>query len=563
MNEQDNFEFNFDEKIEDILSSTRQPEIVEYEDIVSDSGKNREPSVYEDISSYSKQGKRKAKKGRWKNMKGWKKGLIIGSTSLVLVVAILFGAVYLYVYNMLKDIQHYDLDDSDLGIVGGHIDEDVINIALFGVDSRDPSDFTGLSDSIMILSLNTDTKTIKIFSVMRDTLVPMYDDEGNRFFGKINSAYKNSPERAIRTLNQVFKLDIEDFATVNFFGMIDIIDAVGGIEATITEDELRWHGYDNPNLNNCMDEICNEKGLDANDYYIKKTGKQKLNGVQAVAYSRVRHCRSTWGTNNDYGRTDRQRHVMQELFNRAISISTTKYPSLIKALVPCTITSLKPNEIISLAVNMLGGSSSFEQYRIPQNESGKNMTFTGPSGYGSVVYFDIDYASDLIKGIIYDDYTLDEFIEENPIQKNDWYKEMGGKVTTQRPTPNQSNNQSIKDDKPPTTSENQTPDSSENTNTCEHKNTEVCDRVEATQEAEGYTGNTYCKDCGEKISDGEVIKKLEPNNSQDGPNGEDGGDAGGNENDGDQGGTGGNDGQGGSGGNGETGGDNQTGEPAA
>ncbi len=443
MNEQDNFEFNFDEKIDDIIGRTSQPEteIDEYEDIVSDSGMNSDEMIFEDISSFSKGKKRK--------LKGWKKALVISSTSVFLVLAIvggLLGGAYLY-FRSLLDESHYELKSDNLGIESGHIDSNVTNIALFGVDTRDPDDFTGRTDSIMILSLNAKTKKVKIFSIMRDTLVPITDDDDNVSFGKINSAYAKSPECAIRTLNKVFKLDIEEFATVNFYGMIDIIDAVGGIEATITEDELKWHGYDNPNLNNCMDEICIEKGLNAADYYITEAGTQKLNGVQAVAYSRVRHCRSTWGTNDDFGRTDRQRHVMEELFNKAINMSPTKYTNFIKALMPSVITSLDADEIIDLAINMLGSSPTFEQYRIPQIESGKNMLMTQPSGFGSVVYFDIDYAARMIKAAIYKNVTIDEFIEENPIEKNDWYYEMAALYGTgTRPTPNSSSTVSATDD---------------------------------------------------------------------------------------------------------------------
>ena len=300
---------------------------------------------------------------------------------------------------------------------------DVKNIALFGVDARNEDTFTGQTDSIMILSINKSTKKIKIFSVMRDTFVPM-EYEGKDYFGKINSAYAKGPEHAVKTLNEVFDLDIEDYATVNFSGMVEFVDAVGGITATITEDELTWKGNDRPNLNNCMDEICKEKGLDPSDYYISQAGEQTLNGVQAVAYARVRHCKSVWGTNNDYGRTDRQRHVMQELFNKAKNMKKSKYTALIKALLPCTETSLSAGDILDLAVEVLLDSPTFEEYRLPPSEYQKEMLMTAPSGYGSVIYYDIDYMAKLVNAVIYDDMTIDEFVEENPIETNDWYSEM-------------------------------------------------------------------------------------------------------------------------------------------
>ena len=341
MDNKENFTFDFSEKYEDIISSSQKNQEDEYEDIVSDSSlKPGAKHIYEDISSSSK--------GNKKKLKGWTKALIISGTSLFLVIAIALTWFFVYFDYNYNEIT---TNPSDLGFTEVK-EEGIINIALFGVDSRDEIVFKGNTDSIMILSLNTNTKKVKIISVMRDTLVPM-DYQGKNYYAKINSAYSKGPEHAIKTLNQVFDLDISEYATVNFFGMTDIINAVGGITATITKDELTWKGHGHPNLNNCMDEICKEMGLNAKDYYIHTPGEQTLNGVQAVAYARVRHCTSTWGTRDDFGRTDRQRHVMQELFNKATKMETSQYISLAKALIRCTETSLSYSDIIGLATSIL------------------------------------------------------------------------------------------------------------------------------------------------------------------------------------------------------------------
>lgn len=410
MDNKDSFEFDFDDKIENVISSAKKQDSDEYEDIVSDSGLRGGKHVYEDISSNSR-----------KKMNVWAKTAIIAGTSLFLVIVLFVSWLFIkfdYNYNEITT------NPEELGFAGVK-DEKVINIALFGVDSRDENAFKGNTDSIMILSLNTNTKKVKIISIMRDTLVPM-NYKGKEYFGKINSAYSKGPEHAIKTLNQNFDLDISEYATVNFFGMTDIIDAVGGITATITKDELTWKGHGNPNLNNCMDEICREMGLNPKNYYIKRAGEQTLNGVQAVAYARVRHCTSVWGTRDDYGRTDRQRHVMQELFNKAIKMETSQYVSLIEALIPCSETSLSYSDIIGLATNILLDSPSFEQYRLPPAEYQSKFTMKGPSGYGSIIYYDLDYAARLVNGIIYDDLTIEKFVESNPIEYNDWYYEMTG-----------------------------------------------------------------------------------------------------------------------------------------
>ena len=433
MDKKDNFDLNFDEKYEDIIAAMQKREEETYEDVVSDSSFQNGNFKFEDISSssvYKKKGR--GIKGWWNRLTSGKKIAVVSVSATSLVALIL--AFVIFVLPILSPIlsaifalfglNHRNIS-GDLGYTD-IIDKNVVNVALFGVDSRDEEIFSGNTDSIMILSINTKTKKIKIFSIMRDTLVPM-EYEGKSYFGKINSAYTKGPEHAIKTLNQAFNLDISEYATVNFYGMVDIIDAVGGIPATITEDELTWKGYDRPNLNNCMDEICKEMGLDPKDYYIHTAGDHTLNGIQAVAYSRVRYCRNVWGTNNDYGRTDRQRHVMQGLFNRAISMKKSQYPELIKALIPCTETSLSYGDILTLATSVLLGSPSFEQYRLPPSEYQNDFLMTSPSGYGSVIYYDLDYAAKLINSVIYDGVTIEQFIEENPIENNDWYSDMGGK----------------------------------------------------------------------------------------------------------------------------------------
>ena len=385
----------------------------EYEDIVSDSS----ISVPK-IGSKHANRKRHGKNSFWDKLSKGKKRAIISVTSIVLVVAILLGWFFIYWrynYNPITS------DPEELGFEN-RISKDVINIALFGIDTRNKKTFKGNSDSIMILSLNTELKTVRIVSVMRDTIVPINEEGKRTRYAKINSAYAHSPELAIKTLNEVFDLDISEYATVNFFGMTEIIDAVGGIDATVTEDELKWKGYDHPNLNNCMDEICDNLGLDANKYYIKTAGEHHMNGVQAVAYSRVRNCKSIWGTNNDYGRTDRQRHVMEQLFNRAITLEKSKYTTLAKALIPCTETSLSYRQIIGLAFNILLEHPTFYQARLPQDNW--QMPFRW-SGYGSVVYYDLDFASKALHSFFYDGVTIEEYVEQNGVGKNGWFAHLG------------------------------------------------------------------------------------------------------------------------------------------
>ncbi len=496
--EKDSFGFDFNDKYEDIIAAMQKRQEEEYEDIVSDSSLSGGKHIYEDISSNSK---KKGFKAWWRHLTRGKKAALISATSVVLVIAILLGwffSYFKYNYNSITT------DPDELGFTNVK-EKGVINVALFGVDSRDETVFKGNTDSIMILSLNTNTKKVKIFSVMRDTLVPM-EYQGDSYFGKINSAYAKGPEHAIKTINQAFDLDISEYATVNFYGMTDIIDAVGGITATITQDELTWKGNDHPNLNNCMDEICKEMGLNAKDYYIHTAGEQTLNGVQAVAYARVRHCTTVWGTRDDFGRTDRQRHVMQELFNKAITMKKTQYVSLAKALIPCSETSLSYADIVGLATNILLSSPTFEQYRLPPSEYQSDFLMTSPSGYGSVIYYDLDYAAKMINSIIYDDVTMEQYIELNPIERNNWYYEMTGS-SGRRPSNNTtSSQQTTSSEKPVASSEPEMTSSKEDVSSDEGVSSEEITSSEDTSSedtsGEDTTSSNTSSDTPDESADG-------------------------------------------------------------
>ena len=399
----------FDFAGDDIYSSAPKQE---YEDIVSDSryrGRH-----------YQKKRRGNAFTKWWGRRRIWQKTLMVCVLTLAVVVSAGFAAI-----RILFDYNYNDISKNpeDLGFESV-INEKIVNVALFGIDSRDPDSFTGLSDSIMIMSLNTETKTVKLVSVMRDSLVPITYD-GKTRYAKINSAYsKGGPELAIKTLNTIFGLDISEYATVNFYGMSDIIDAVGGIDVTLAEGEINVYGYENGRrvnwgINGCIAEQCAYMDLDPDDYYIDEAGPQHLNGVQAVAYARIRHAKNIDGTPDDFGRTDRQRYVMEQLFNKAITLSKTEYVKLARALIPCSETSLSYSEIMSLAVSVLLSSPTFEQERVPMYDYLMDSKYV--SGVGSCVYYDLDFAKKLIHAFFYDDITPEEYIEQFGIEQNDWY----------------------------------------------------------------------------------------------------------------------------------------------
>ncbi len=400
----------------------------EFEDIVSNSNKKRDE--YVDLASMSGKYKsrrfKKKKRGFFGAISNWwhnsgkiQKAAVISLLSIITIVisGIVFVLTYFdYNYNRITT------NPEELGFESV-IDENVINIALFGIDSRSQN-FKGNSDSIMVLSLDTKDKTVKIVSIMRDSLVPI-NKNGKTTYKKINSAYASGgPELAIKTINENFGLDISEYATVNFEGMMDIIDAVGGIEAELTKKEvvpITTSGYA---LNGLIYDMCTRMGIDPEKHYIKTPGKHHLNGVQAVAYSRIRKTANIWGTNNDHGRTDRQRYVMEQLFEKALKIDKSNYVKLIKALIPCSETSLSYTEIFDLATSIFLKSPTFQQSRVPLEEY--QMSTPTIKGVGSCVYYDLDYAEKVIHAFFYDDIQPEDYIKQNGVEKNDWYSLKSG-----------------------------------------------------------------------------------------------------------------------------------------
>ena len=360
---------------------------------------------------------------KWKNLKKGKKALIIVLLSLLLAIAIVLSVFLSPILSILLDYnKNYNPEieskpQQELGFENV-IDQKVINVALFGIDSRSKG-FKGNSDSIMILSLDTEAKTVKIVSVVRDTLVPI-ETNGKIKYRKLNSAYATGgPTLAIKTLNQCFGLDIKEYATVNFNGMAEIIDAVGGIDVELVKGEVVPVNKSIYALNGCIMDVCDRLKIDPEPYYILEPGKHHLNGIQAVAYSRIRKTKNVWGTNNDYGRTDRQRHVMEQLFNKALTLPKSEYLGLAKALMPCTETSLSLTEIMGLAWDIMLKSPTFAQSRVPLKEyqmPGKSL-----KGVGDCVYYDLDYAKDILHAFFYENTTPEDYIAQNGVRKNDWY----------------------------------------------------------------------------------------------------------------------------------------------
>lgn len=206
------------------------------------------------------------------------------------------------------------------------------NIALFGVDARDKELGKGTrSDTIIIASINQDTHEIKLVSVYRDTYLNLSNDSYN----KCNVAYaQGGPEQAISMLNANLDLDITDYVTVGFSGLIEAIDTLGGIEIEVTEAEIR-------HLNNYQ--LCMSQEMDVDYTPVEKAGRQVLNGMQATAYCRIRYTKG-----DDFRRAERQRDVLGAMMLKAQKASLSTLTDVVTAVLPSVNTSLNVNEIISV-----------------------------------------------------------------------------------------------------------------------------------------------------------------------------------------------------------------------
>lgn len=284
---------------------------------------------------------------------------------LFTIVALLGGTFGACGYSILDKIENKEIakSDEELGIVENNKSDKVINIALFGVDSRDTEGSGGRSDTIMIASLDKEHDKIKLTSLMRDT----YIEIPGRGMDKLTHAYAyGGPELAIKTINQNFDMNIRDYATVDFFGLESIIDALGGVEVDVQDYEIKA-------LNKSV------KGIDditnSNTFKITDSGLQTLNGRQAVAYARIRKV-----GNGDYQRTERQRVVLEQIINKGMNAGITQYPKLLDTMLPYVETSLSKTNILSLGTStLLSGINDIDQYRIPVDGYVQNQYINGVS----------------------------------------------------------------------------------------------------------------------------------------------------------------------------------------
>lgn len=298
------------------------------------SNDNEMPKAFQkSINSRENEGRKKEKKEKKKLNWFWK--FVI---CFILIIAILGATVFFYINDKLGKLQQVELNEQELGISDA-INQNLSgyrNIAIFGVDSRaDDYGKGNRSDCIIIASINNKTSEVKLISVYRDTYLQI---EGHGL-DKVTHAYSyGEAQLALNTLNTNLDLNIKEFVTVNFDSVAEAVDALGGIKMTVDENEVKY-------INDYIGETSKITGKTSSK--ITKAGTYTLDGVQAVAYSRIRYT-----AGGDYKRTERMRDVIEAMVNKLKTKSIGEINTFADKILPKVYTNISTGDVLGLLPNL-------------------------------------------------------------------------------------------------------------------------------------------------------------------------------------------------------------------
>ena len=275
---------------------------------------------------------------------------------LEIVVLLLFiGGLFVYGQISAKldkiDIQETDLADQDI-VTNDQAPQmtGYTTYALFGLDHRSKNEKlnTENSDTIIIASINNDTKAVKLVSVYRDTLLNVKDDT----YSKANSAYAlGGPTNAVSMLNTNLDLNITDYVAIDFNALVTVVDCLGGLDIPLSYAEI-------VHMNNYCVETSEETGKSYTPVELPDPKPEDeeaivdtyhLNGVQATSYCRIRYTASL-----DMGRTERQRRVIQMIVDKAKKAGLSTIFDIMDQVFPMVKTSVSKTEILKMIPAMIG-----------------------------------------------------------------------------------------------------------------------------------------------------------------------------------------------------------------
>lgn len=288
----------------------------------------------------------------------WKK--VILGILVIISAAAGFGVAKVestmnYTLNQVKRNAESALNKVDLSGIHVESDDDIVNILLIGDDYRKEKGYTadGLTDVMMIATMDKKHNTLKLTSLMRDTLVEV---TGSEELNKLNSAKSHGGVKNLyKTIAKNFNVKLDGYAKVDFKAFKKVVDAVGGVEVELTESEAEYL--------NTTNYIRKKK------YRNVKVGKQTLNGEQALGYCRIRYKGTTVnGLRDDYGRTWRQRTVISAAFDKMKALPLNDWIALANKVLSSVETDLENGDILAYIKDVvMMGTTDIYQLQIPRN----------------------------------------------------------------------------------------------------------------------------------------------------------------------------------------------------
>ena len=268
--------------------------------------------------------------------------LLIILSILVILVVIGFAIVKIFIGNKTGKMQYEELNTTanDLGISEEQQKNTKFrNIAILGTDSRynDYDDFAR-TDCIMIASINNETNDVTIFSIYRDTLAEMDLYDKTRL-DKINHAYYGGVETTLKTINTNYDLNVREYILIDFEAVAEMVDKVGGIELNITNSELQY-------INSYIRGNTASTGIESTK--ITSSGKQHVDGIQALAYSRIRYT-----AGSDYKRADRMRTVLEKTVEKLKDKNVMELNNIANEIIPKIRTNIEKSEVNSLLPKLI------------------------------------------------------------------------------------------------------------------------------------------------------------------------------------------------------------------
>lgn len=330
-----------------------------------------------------------------------KKKIIISAFSVLLLLIVFIASGYFYVrskiYRPTKQIEKPTVTQNAESeeTVEYRTVEGITNVLLLGVDGIDFDAADQRSDSMIIATLDSNNKKIKLTSLYRDALVyiPGYGEN------KMNASFSlGGPELVMETIKYNYDINIEKYVMINFVGFEAIIDQIGGIEIDVQEYQLN-------ELNKYIGEATG-----GNDCPVEEPGLQTLNGKQALSYARIRK-----GVGDDYERTERQREVIFKVAEKLQKTKPIKYLGIATKMLDYLRTNIDLYECLDLAYTVFKFPSLVtEQLSIPVPELSEDVKI---DGIGWVISMDRYENAEILNDFIFNDY-LPDFILNRSTEKD-------------------------------------------------------------------------------------------------------------------------------------------------